>query len=73
MLQSRKRKKDIARRLPVERTHGEIIILPLTDSTLFRKIIKRIEMMRGIKYYEEMDRKTTGLEPDPFPVVGILC
>ncbi len=73
MLQSRKRKKNIARRLPVERTHGEIIILPLTDSKLFRKIIKRIETMRGIKYYEEMDRKTTGLESDPFPVVGILC
>ena len=72
-LQAWERKKDIKRGVPVERTHGEIIILPLTDSTLFRKIIKRIEMMRGIKYYEEMDRKTTGLEPDPFPVVGILC
>ena len=50
-LQSRKRKKDIARRLPVERTHGEIIILPLTDSKLFRKIIKRIETMRSIKFF----------------------
>ena len=47
MLQSRK-KKDIARRLPVERTHGEIIILPLTDSKLFHKIIKRIQKQLAI-------------------------
>ena len=57
MLQSRKRKKNIARRLPVERTHGEIIILPLTDSKLFRKIIKRIETMRGILQIGELAGK----------------
>ena len=49
-LQRRKRKKDIARRLPVERTHGEIIILPLTDGKLFYKIVKRIETMRSIEF-----------------------
>ena len=49
-LQRRKRKKDIARRLPVERTHGEIIILPLTDGKLFCKIVKRIETMRSIEF-----------------------
>lgn len=49
-LQRRKRKKDIARRLPVERTQGEIIILPLTDGKLFCKIVKRIETMRSIEF-----------------------
>ena len=49
-LQRRKRKKDIERRLPVERTHGEIIILPLTDGKLFYKIVKRIETMRSIEF-----------------------
>lgn len=49
-LQRRKRKKDIARGLPVERTQGEIIILPLTDGKLFYKIVKRIETMRSIEF-----------------------
>ena len=49
-LHIRKRKKDIARRLPVERTHGEIIILPLTDGKLFYKIVKRIEPVRSIEF-----------------------
>ena len=30
--------------------HGEIIILPLTDSKLFHKIVKRIETMRSIEF-----------------------
>ena len=49
-LQRRKRKKEVARRLPVERTHWEIIILPLTNGKLFHKIVKRIETMRSIEF-----------------------
>ena len=46
-----KEKKDIVRRLPVERTHGEIITLPLTYGDLFRKIVKRTETVRSIEFF----------------------
>ena len=50
-LQIWERKKDIIRGLPVERTHGKIIILPLTNGKLLHKIIKGIKTMRGIELF----------------------
>ena len=50
-LQTWERKKDIKRGLPVERTHGEIIILPLTNGKLFCKINKRIETVRSVEFF----------------------
>ena len=45
------RKEDSFGGLPVERPHGEVVILPLSDSQLFLKILKGIESMRGIKTF----------------------
>ena len=39
------RKEDSFGGLPVERPHGEVVILPLSDSQLFLKILKGIEGM----------------------------
>ena len=38
------------RRLPVERPHGEVVVLTLSDSKLFLKIRKIIELMASIKF-----------------------
>ena len=45
------RKEDSFGGLPVERPHGEVVILPLSDSQLFLKILKGIESMGGIKTF----------------------
>ncbi len=37
--------------LPVERPHGEVVILPLSDSQLFLKILKGIEGVAGIEFF----------------------
>ena len=37
--------------LPVERPHGEGVILPLSDSQLFLKILKGIEGVAGIEFF----------------------
>lgn len=44
------KRKDSIRRLPVERSHGEVIILPLSDSELFFEIVKRVEFMTCIEF-----------------------
>ena len=38
-------KKDSFRRLPVERSHGKVVVMPLTNGKLFSKIVKGIEGM----------------------------
>ena len=41
--------KDLSRHLPVEGTHGEMVVGTLTNSELLFEIIKGIEAVRGIK------------------------
>ena len=36
---------------PVERTHGEIVVSPFTDSKLGFEIIKAIETVRSIEFF----------------------
>lgn len=45
------RKEDSFGGLPVERPHGEVVILPLSDSQLFLKILKGIEGVAGIESF----------------------
>ena len=45
------RKEDSFGGLPVERPHGEVVILPLSDSQLFLKILKGIEGVAGIEFF----------------------
>ena len=45
------RKKDSFGRLPVERPHGEIVVLPLPNSKLLGKVIKGIECVAGIEFF----------------------
>ena len=47
----RERKEDSFGGLPVERPHGEVVILPLSDSQLFLKILKGIEGVAGIEFF----------------------
>ena len=49
MLHNGERKKDGIGRLPVERAHGEIIVLSLPNSKLLGKVFKGIECVAGIK------------------------
>ncbi len=51
MLHIRERKKDVFRRVPVERSHGEVVILALSDSELFFKIRKVKELMTGVEFF----------------------
>ena len=44
-----KRKKDSFGGLPVERPHGEIVVLSLPNSKLLGKVLKGIERVAGIK------------------------
>ena len=54
--------------LPVERPHGEVVILPLSDSQLFLKILKGIEGVAGIEFFIVLSM--TALH---FPVVSREC
>ena len=49
MLHIRKRIKDIFGGHPVEGSHGESVIVSLSDSKLFGKVIKGIESVAGIE------------------------
>ena len=49
MLHIRKIGKDLSRLLPVEGTHGKIVVGTLTDSELLFEILKGIEAVRGIE------------------------
>ena len=49
MLHIRERKKNVLRRLPVERSHREVVILTLSDSELLFKIGKAIEFVASIE------------------------
>ena len=49
MLHIWKRKENIFRRQPVERSHGESVITSLPDSKLFGKVIKGIECATGVE------------------------
>ena len=50
MLQIRESKKGLLGREPVKRTHREIVVLPLSDSKLFGKVIEGIKLVRSIKH-----------------------
>lgn len=50
MLQIGERKKDELRRLPAERSHREVVILTLSDSKLFFKVCKAIELVTGVEF-----------------------
>ena len=50
MLHFRERKEDSFGRVPVERSHGEVIILPLSDSELLFEVLKRIELVASIEF-----------------------
>ena len=51
VLHFRKRKKHGLRWHPVERSHREIIILPLSYSKLFLKVSKGIKLVRSIEFF----------------------
>ena len=51
MLHNGERKKDGIGRLPVERAHGEIVVLSLPNSKLLGKVIKGIECVAGIEFF----------------------
>ena len=51
VLQISERKKGIFRRLPVERSHGKIIVLPLTDSELLCEVFEGIEGVASIELF----------------------
>lgn len=51
MLQIRERKKEVFRREPVKRAHGEIVVLTLTKSKLPFEVIKGIKFMGSIKFF----------------------
>ena len=51
VLHNGERKKDGIGRLPVERAHGEIIVLSLPNSKLLGKVIKGIECVAGIEFF----------------------
>ena len=41
----RKRRKDVFRRSPVERTHGEVVVFSVPDSKLVPEVLERIKGM----------------------------
>ena len=43
------RKKDVFGRVPVEWSHGEVVVLPLSDGQLLFEIIERVELPHSIK------------------------
>ena len=45
VLQRRKGIKDLFGRIPVERSHGEMVIGPFTNGQLFLEVLERIEAM----------------------------
>jgi len=49
VLQIGERKKNVLGRLPVERSHREIVVLSLSDSELLFKVCKVKELMTSIK------------------------
>ena len=49
VLHIRKREKELFRRAPIERRHGEIVVLTLTNSQLFFEVVKGIEFMISVK------------------------
>ena len=51
MLHIRESRKDSFGGHPVERPHGEIIILPLPDSELPGEVIEGIESMAGVEVF----------------------
>jgi len=50
VLQVWERKKDVFGRVPVERSHGEIIVFPFSDSQLLFKIGKAIEFATSVEF-----------------------
>lgn len=48
-LHIREREKNLFRRMPVKRAHGEIVVFMLMNSQLFLEILERIKLMTGIK------------------------
>lgn len=44
------RKKDSFRRLPVERSHREVVVISLPDSKLILEIGEAIELVAGIEF-----------------------
>ena len=51
VLHIRESRKDSFGGHPVERPHGEIIILPLPDSELPGEVIEGIESMAGVEFF----------------------
>ena len=51
MLHIWKRKKNVFWGHPVEWSHGEIVVLTLSDSELFLKVRKVVEFMAGIEFF----------------------
>ena len=50
MLHFSERKKDCFGRLPVERPHGEVVVLPLPDCELFLEILERVELVGSVEF-----------------------
>ena len=51
VLHIREGEKYLFRRLPVEWSHGEAVILAFTDCQLLRKIIKGVERVAGVELF----------------------
>ena len=49
MLHIGKRRKDLLGRVPVERTHREIVVFSVPDGKLFLEVLKGIELVRSIE------------------------
>ncbi len=51
VLHIRKRRKDLFGRAPVERTHGEIVVLSVPDSKLLLEVFEGKELVVGIEIF----------------------
>ena len=51
MLHIRGSKEDRFRGLPVERSHGEVIVVSLPDSELFFKVSKAVELVTSVEFF----------------------
>ena len=68
MLHNGERKKGGIGRLPVERAHGEIVVLSLPNSRLLGKILEGIECVAGIEFcvsvFRQKSRMALGSRAD---------
>ena len=66
MLQRRERGKDLSRRVPIQGTHGEMVVRFFSDSELLFEIIERIETMRSIEFLVIFSVRTLNLAVVPW-------